>query len=65
MDFQDNFVLRRKGQGENGQNVGPVMFLATVYDKTSEAWTGLSPSALVSCSPCLLIAISVLTLLFL
>ncbi|WJX55563.1 hypothetical protein P8452_41325 [Trifolium repens] len=42
-EINDNFLLRRKGQGEN---VGPVMFLATVYDKASEAWTGLSPSAL-------------------
>lgn len=50
MDFQDNFLLARKGQAENEQNVGPVMFLATVYDKASEAWTGLSPSARVSCS---------------
>jgi U3 small nucleolar RNA-associated protein 22 len=47
MNFQDNFLLRRKGQGEN---VGPVMFLATVYDKASEAWTELSPSGLVSYS---------------
>ncbi|CAI8588694.1 unnamed protein product [Vicia faba] len=45
-EINDNFLLQRKGQGENGQNVGPVMFLATVYDKASEAWTGLSPSAL-------------------
>ena len=48
-DFQDNFLLRRKGQGENGQSVGSAMFLATVYDKESEAWTGLSPSGMVSC----------------
>ncbi|XP_004512044.1 uncharacterized protein [Cicer arietinum] len=45
-EINDNFLLRRKGQGENGQNIGPVMFLATAYDKASEAWTGLSPSAL-------------------
>jgi len=50
MDFQDNFLLRRKSQGESGQSVGPAMFLATVYDKESEAWTGLSPSGMVSCS---------------
>ena len=50
VDFQDNFLLRRKSQGENEQAVGPVMFLATVYDKASKAWTGLSPSALVSYS---------------
>ncbi|CAJ2646395.1 unnamed protein product [Trifolium pratense] len=45
-EINDNFLLRRKGQGENGENVGPLMFLATFYDKASEAWTGLSPSAL-------------------
>ncbi|KAK7252913.1 hypothetical protein RIF29_37189 [Crotalaria pallida] len=45
-EINDNFLLRRKGQGENGQSIGPVMFLATSYDKASEAWTGLSPSAL-------------------
>lgn len=45
-EINDNFLLRRKSQGENEQAVGPVMFLATVYDKASEAWTGLSPSAL-------------------
>ena len=50
MDFQDNFLLRGKGQEENGQSMGPGMFLATVYDKASESWTRLSPSALVSCS---------------
>lgn len=33
MNFQINLLLRRKGQGENGQNVGPVMFLATIYGK--------------------------------
>ncbi|CAJ1930137.1 unnamed protein product [Sphenostylis stenocarpa] len=45
-EINDNFLLRRKGQGENGQSVGPAMFLATVYDKESEAWTGLSPSGM-------------------
>ncbi|XP_028775663.1 nucleolar protein 6 isoform X2 [Neltuma alba] len=43
-EITDNFVLSRKVQGENG--VRPAMFIATVYDKTSEAWTGSSPSAL-------------------
>ncbi|XP_019423401.1 PREDICTED: nucleolar protein 6 isoform X2 [Lupinus angustifolius] len=41
-EVNDNFLQRKKGQGEI---IGPVMFLATVYDKASEAWTGLSPSA--------------------
>ncbi|KAG4973352.1 hypothetical protein AAZX31_11G066800 [Glycine max] len=45
-EINDNFLLKRKGQGENGQSVGPAMFLATVYDKESEAWTGLSPSGM-------------------
>ncbi|XP_027359754.1 nucleolar protein 6 [Abrus precatorius] len=45
-EINDNFLLRRKGQGEKGQSLGPAMFLATTYDKASEAWTGLSPSAM-------------------
>ncbi|RDX99089.1 Nucleolar protein 6, partial [Mucuna pruriens] len=45
-EINDNFLLRRKGQGENDQSVGPAMFLATVYDKESEAWTALSPSGM-------------------
>ncbi|KAK7309292.1 hypothetical protein RJT34_05888 [Clitoria ternatea] len=45
-EINDNFLLRRKAQGGNGQNVGPAMFLATIYDKASEAWTGLSPNAM-------------------
>lgn len=42
-------MLSRKGQGqgEKVQSIRPAMFIATVYDKASEAWTGLSPSALV------------------
>ncbi|QCD91028.1 U3 small nucleolar RNA-associated protein 22 [Vigna unguiculata] len=28
-EIKDNFSLRRKGQGESGQSVGPAMFLAT------------------------------------
>ena len=43
-------MLKGRDQGENGQSIGPGMFLATLYDKASESWTGLSPSALVSCS---------------
>ncbi|XP_014521309.1 nucleolar protein 6 isoform X1 [Vigna radiata var. radiata] len=45
-EINDNFLVRRKSQGESGQSVGPAMFLATVYDKESEAWTGLSPSGM-------------------
>nr|XP_007132715.1 hypothetical protein PHAVU_011G118700g [Phaseolus vulgaris]ESW04709.1 hypothetical protein PHAVU_011G118700g [Phaseolus vulgaris] len=44
-EINDNFLLR-KSQGESGQSVWPAMFLATVYDKESEAWTGLSPSGM-------------------
>ncbi|KAK7406701.1 hypothetical protein VNO78_08331 [Psophocarpus tetragonolobus] len=45
-EINDNFLLGRKGQADNEQSVGPIMFLATVYDKESEAWTGLSPSGM-------------------
>ncbi|KAG2376103.1 uncharacterized protein HKW66_Vig0157430 [Vigna angularis] len=45
-EINDNFLVRRKSQGESGQSVGQAMFLATVYDKESEAWTGLSPSGM-------------------
>ncbi|XP_057421446.1 uncharacterized protein LOC130715357 isoform X2 [Lotus japonicus] len=45
-EINENFFHSRKSQGANGQNVGPAMFLATAYDKASEAWTGLSPSTL-------------------
>ncbi|MED6145906.1 hypothetical protein PIB30_029504 [Stylosanthes scabra] len=45
-EINDNFLLRRKDQGENGQSTEAGMFLATVYDKASESWTGLSPSVL-------------------
>ncbi|KAF7828859.1 nucleolar protein 6-like isoform X1 [Senna tora] len=45
-EISENFLLSRKGQGENGQSIRPAMFIATVYDKASEGWTGLSPSAL-------------------
>ena len=41
-------MLSRKGQEENGQSMRPAIFIATVYDKASEAWTGLSPSVTVS-----------------
>ncbi|XP_054824422.1 uncharacterized protein LOC129322255 [Prosopis cineraria] len=43
-EITDNFMLSRKVQGENG--LRPAMFIATVYDKASEAWTGSSPSAM-------------------
>ncbi|KAK4262169.1 hypothetical protein QN277_027756 [Acacia crassicarpa] len=43
-EITDNFMLSRKVQGENG--LRPAMFIATVYDKASEAWSGSSPSVL-------------------
>lgn len=41
-------MLTRKGYEESSQNISPAMFLATSYDKASEAWTRLSPNVLVS-----------------
>lgn len=41
-------MLNRKGYEENNQNINPAMFLATCYDKASEAWTRFSPNSLVS-----------------
>ncbi|KAL0008129.1 hypothetical protein SO802_009631 [Lithocarpus litseifolius] len=40
----NNFMLTRKGYEENKQNVSAAMFLATAYDKASEAWTRFSPN---------------------
>lgn len=34
----------RKASEENVQNVNPALFLATAYDKASEAWTTCSPN---------------------
>ena len=41
-------MLTRKGYEESSQNTSPAMFLATSYDKASEAWTRLLPSVPVS-----------------
>lgn len=38
----------RKTNEENVQSVNPAMFLATTYDKASEAWTRFSPNLMVS-----------------
>ena len=38
----------RKAYEENNQTESKAMFLATAYDKASEAWTGCSPNPLVS-----------------
>ncbi|KAJ7944284.1 Nucleolar protein 6 [Quillaja saponaria] len=45
-EINDNFSLSRKGHEENIKNISPAMFLATSYDKASEAWTSFSPSVL-------------------
>ncbi|KAH9711398.1 nucleolar protein [Citrus sinensis] len=42
--INDNFVSSRKASEENVQNVNPALFLATAYDKASEAWTTCSPN---------------------
>lgn len=41
-------MLSRKDYETNGQNVNSVMFLATAYDKSSEAWSRYSPNSSVS-----------------
>ncbi|KAK9990400.1 hypothetical protein SO802_025385 [Lithocarpus litseifolius] len=43
-EISNNFMLTRKGYKENKQNVSAAMFLATAYDKASEAWTRFSPN---------------------
>ncbi|KAB5547640.1 hypothetical protein DKX38_011046 [Salix brachista] len=45
-EIYDKFMLTRKGYEESSQNISPAMFLATSYDKASEAWTRLSPNIL-------------------
>ncbi|GAV60039.1 Nrap domain-containing protein, partial [Cephalotus follicularis] len=45
-EINDNFMLNRKAYEENAQNISAAMFLATTYDKASEAWTRYSPNAL-------------------
>ncbi|XP_038701272.1 nucleolar protein 6 isoform X2 [Tripterygium wilfordii] len=45
-EINDNFALSRKVYEENPQNVNPAMFLATAYDKESEAWTRCAPNSL-------------------
>ena len=43
-------MLTRKDYEENKQNVSAAMFLATAYDKASEAWTRFSPNVSVGSS---------------
>nr|ADN34232.1 nucleolar RNA-associated protein [Cucumis melo subsp. melo] len=42
-EIADKFNMTRKDLQENPQNAIPAMFLATAYDKASEAWTKFSP----------------------
>ncbi|XP_073103556.1 uncharacterized protein [Elaeis guineensis] len=46
-EINENFMLSRKSYEENAQDVETAMFLATSYDKASEAWTKFSPNRLV------------------
>ena len=41
-------MVSRKIYEENPQAVDPPMFIATAYDKASEAWTRSSPNSMVS-----------------
>ncbi|KAG1341877.1 putative Nrap protein, expressed [Cocos nucifera] len=43
-EINENFMLSRKSYEDNAQDVEPAMFLATSYDKASEAWTKFSPN---------------------
>ncbi|GFZ18678.1 hypothetical protein Acr_27g0004170 [Actinidia rufa] len=45
-EINGNFTSSRKAYDENMQNTSPAVFLATSYDKASEAWTKSSPSSL-------------------
>ncbi|KAF3447128.1 hypothetical protein FNV43_RR12308 [Rhamnella rubrinervis] len=44
-EINDHFLLRRKAYEASGQTLDSVMFLATTYDKLSEAWTMFSPNS--------------------
>ncbi|PSR88048.1 Nucleolar protein [Actinidia chinensis var. chinensis] len=45
-EINGNFTSSRKAYDENMQNTSPAVFLATSYDKASEAWTKSTPSSL-------------------
>ena len=47
---QESFISNRKQYEGNMHNAKPAMFLATSYDKESEAWTMQSPTVAVSSS---------------
>ncbi|OVA07033.1 Nrap protein [Macleaya cordata] len=44
-EISENFMSTRKIYEENAQNLESSMFLATSYDKASEAWTKFSPNS--------------------
>ncbi|KAF7057819.1 hypothetical protein CFC21_064998 [Triticum aestivum] len=46
-EINENFMLSRRSYEQNPHDIEPAMFLATSYDKSSEAWTKQSPSKLV------------------
>lgn len=41
-------MSNRREYRDDMQNISPAMFVATAYDKASEAWTRASPTAAVS-----------------
>ncbi|VAI29530.1 unnamed protein product [Triticum turgidum subsp. durum] len=43
-EINENFMLSRRSYEQNPYDIEPAMFLATSYDKSSEAWTKQSPS---------------------
>ncbi|TVU50990.1 hypothetical protein EJB05_02390 [Eragrostis curvula] len=43
-EINENFMLSRKSYEQNPHDIERAMFLATSYDKASEAWTKHSPS---------------------
>ncbi|XP_022856582.1 nucleolar protein 6 [Olea europaea var. sylvestris] len=44
-EINDNFMSNRREYRDDMQNISPAMFIATAYDKASEAWTRASPTA--------------------
>ncbi|KAG0487178.1 hypothetical protein HPP92_009273 [Vanilla planifolia] len=44
IEINENFISSRKSSEGNTQILEPAMFLATTYDKSSEAWTKFSPN---------------------
>ncbi|KAM0914789.1 hypothetical protein ACQ4PT_011270 [Festuca glaucescens] len=43
-EINEKFMLSRRSYEQNPHDIEPAMFLATSYDKSSEAWTKHSPS---------------------